>query len=154
MPTILLNSKTMPSKPNSKVDFRDLDLKNQISKRYPNKSEGLVAKRDLKRYYAFIDETLKKLNLDYEEARILVLAFKDKKFDEDSELLQIQREIIGAVLLGEVKLSNSEVFIAKVKSWKPHEVLAITDAVERFWHYKTYDSKLTTLAVLNALGII
>ena len=143
----------MPSQPNSKVDFRDLDLKNQISKRYPNKSEGLVAKRDLKRYYAFIEETLKELKLSSEEAETIVLAFKGKKFDEGSELLQIQREIIGAVLLGQLEISDSEAFVGKVKSWQPYEVLAITDAVERYWHYKACDNRASTRGLLVDIGL-
>lgn len=156
MSSTSLELKAMPSKPNSKVDFRDLELKNQINARYPDKSEGLMAKRDLKRYYTFLEVELQSLKLSFEEARAIVYAFEGRKFDDEANLLPIQREIIGAIQLEQVKFSplQVDVFIRKVKGWEHDQLLALTDAVERFWYSKTVNSSVSDLELLRRMGVI
>jgi hypothetical protein len=158
MSTVSLDSKTMPSKPNSKIDFRDLDLKNQINSRYPNKSEGLMAKRDLKRYYHFISETLEELNFGYSEAYWIVECFKKKEnlLGENEELLPIQNEIVAAVFLNRINVEedSKDIFLEKVKNWKPYQTIAISDAVERFWDlYNAKEQGDTYLRIFRAVGL-
>lgn len=127
--------RTMPSNPNSKVDFRDLELKNKISERYPEKSEGMMAKRDLKRYYQLIETTLKEVNLSYYEAKLIVHVFRDRDFKDEETLLPLQREILGAIEFEELEQRfpvNKQALTDKIKSWTLVQILAITDAVERY----------------------
>jgi hypothetical protein len=149
----------MPTKPNSKVDFRDLELKSQISSRYPNKSEGLMTKRDLKRYYQLLSIVLKGLNFNLVEASWIVESFEGKAINiqESSDLLPVQNEIVAAIFFARVKTEpnlNKDSFLEKVKNWEYPQLLAISDAVERYWSLYSNQEDPDTPKILREVGLV
>ena len=116
-----------------RIAFRAQDMMADITARVITKddSPGLIAKRDLERYYAMLRRALENQSLSEEEARAIAEALDGEEFDYHSFQL-FWATVDDAVRRGKIK--NAESFAAlsvRLRALSACQKLAIVDGVER-----------------------
>lgn len=114
-----------------RVAFRAGDIADDLSVRLPEGvSDGLVAKRDLRRYYALLAMVLDQdIDLTFEEAMECCKAVRDSGA---SRLFDLAPDVVVPVLLDRVQHDDVPLLAATVLKWSPVHRLAVLDAIERW----------------------
>lgn len=96
-----------------------------------------VGLRDLKRYYALLNYYLLELSLTASEAKLICEALKAYRFEADSEQARtIWKQINDAIQQDQLDQKwsvNREAFIRKLQGLNHLQLIALVDAVERYW---------------------
>jgi hypothetical protein len=115
--------------------FQDSKLKTALLKRGDNTST--VGLRDLKRYYALLNYHLLEISLTTDEAKLICEALKDYQFEDDPEQTRTIWKQVDTVIRqnqSDPKWSvNREALIRKLQGLTDLQVVALVDAVERYW---------------------
>jgi hypothetical protein len=145
------------------ITFRDAGLEPVIDARMRNdgsrESLGLVAKRDLRRYYDLIGAALPDLDLSPAEACLICDALADVQIADD-RWLRLWAEISDGVRAGDLAtkwgLSEAAVerLIERVRLLPPSGRAAICDAVERFWIIMRHKPKTPLNDALEQVGLL
>jgi hypothetical protein len=118
------------------VQFKPGALIDEISARgVPNQ----ICKRDLARYYALLDRSLRKVHLTEAEALLICDALNSRRFDEHSceHVRMCIRETMRFDELDKKWGVDVESFNAKLEEMTSSRLLALVDAAERFWRNPT-----------------
>lgn len=98
-------------------------------------SVGLVAQRDLARYYALLARELAGLHLSEPEASLIVDALNGAYLDEHT--LHLVRASIADALhadrLADKWDVDGKAFLGKLATWTPAQCFALADAAEYYW---------------------
>lgn len=94
-----------------------------------------MVKRDLGRYYRVLRDSLLRLDLDRDEAFLIVEALKGARFDEGSY------RYVWAEVDQQIRTSGAderwgvrgERLVEKLRNLDPGTAMTLVDAVERFW---------------------
>jgi hypothetical protein len=106
----------------------------------PGERPGLVAKRDLGRYYALIREELRRLSppLTQAEASLICDACNGTWMGDEYSPgpMILWAEVADACRLNELDAKwgvDGDALVARLQRMTPGQLMAIADAVERFW---------------------
>lgn len=121
------------------VTFRGLEVERQLAARQRDEEKpGLVAKRDLERYYEMLDAELARLRLTEPEASLIVDAINGVWLG-DGAWRYIRTEVEDACRLNDLGAKHGlgeqqqAALIERMRDWTPGTLLAVTDGAERFW---------------------
>ena len=117
------------------IQFRDTEIDSCLAARaHADESPGTVARRDLTRYYAILDDAIRRLELSEPEALLICDALNGIRLDETgwrfawATISDACRD--GLADKWEVDGDN---LVERIRSLTRAETLALVDAVERFW---------------------
>lgn len=117
------------------VQFRAARVERQIGARLDaGGSPGLVAARDLERYYAVLDAELARVALSEPEAMAVVDALNGAALDAGSYRLfwASVSDALAEGLAGKWDIDGSAL-VAILRALSPAQAMAVIDAVERWW---------------------
>lgn len=153
----------MPRSTMAPITFRDAALEPVIDARMrgdgTRESLGLVAKRDLRRYYDLIGAALPDLDLSPTEACLICDALADVQINDD-RWLRLWAEVSDGVRANDLGakwgLSDAAVerLIERVRLLPPSGRAAICDAVERFWIIMRHAPKTPLNEALEEVGLL
>lgn len=151
-----------------RVEFRAGTIKAELAARGDRPAFGLLARRDLERYYHALEVALRGVELERQEALLLCDALNGTLIDVHTvPLLPDEIEDAAAPVergglgLGEKWLglgpegrARAAALVEKLRSLSYVELLAILDAVERWWHRpptegESYDDSLRRVGLLR-----
>ena len=116
------------------VSLRLADLETPVLDR-GDQPAGII-RRDLRRYYANLADELNVLAFSVDEARLLVEATRNAGLDEQSVRF-LAAHVEGVInrmdVVDEVLQRHQRTLLAKLKTASRSQLLAIWDAVERYW---------------------
>lgn len=145
------------------ITFRDAGLEPVIDARMrgdgSRESLGLVAKRDLRRYYDLIAAALPDLDLSPAEACLICDALVDVQIADD-RWLRLWAEVSDGVRAGDLGakwgLSDAAVerLVERLRLLPPSGRAAICDAVERFWIVMRRAPKTPLNDALEQVGLL
>ena len=145
------------------ITFRDAALEPVIEARMRNdgsrESLGLVAKRDLRRYYDLLAAALTELDLSPAKACLICDALVDVQIGDD-RWLRLWAEVSDGVRAGDLGakwgLSDSAVerLVERLRLLPPSGRAAICDAVERFWIIMRHKPKTPLNDALEQVGLL
>ncbi len=118
-----------------RIEFRAGPVAGPISDRTGTISEGLVARRDLERYYALLDHELARVELSEAEASLICDALNGTLMDPHSYRL-LWAEVADAVRLDGLDAKwgvDGDALVERLRALSPGAMMAVVDAVERFW---------------------
>lgn len=114
---------------------QDSELKSKLLQRGDNASA--VGLRDLKRYYALLNYHLLEISLTAGEANLICEALKIYRFEDDPEQARTVWQQVDAAIqqnsLSQKWSVNLETFMHKLQGLNHLQVIALIDAVERYW---------------------
>jgi len=114
----------MPSNPDSRVEFRDVELAQFYDENFGRDRRSLAAKQDLERYRFLLERSLPKLS--EEEALSLWFALNGSKTSHIEMLPILQQSVISELIeCSQVELAH------KVKDWSLVQWFAVVDACDR-----------------------
>jgi hypothetical protein len=126
----------MPSNPDNVVSFRSSELTCELEQR--GEQLGIIAKRDLDRYYLLIADALRRVKLSQPEACLICDALNgtlnDFRLNPTHSMLFSIQDAIELEELDQKWSADKEQLLNKLSSLSTLEAAAILDAVERFWH--------------------
>lgn len=135
------------------VSFRDADVERALAARARNgESRGLVASRDLARYYATLARALAALELTEGEASLISDALNGVLHTEHDAHLAWAGvdDALHLEDLGSKWGVDGPALVARLRAAGPWGQLAVVDAVERFW----LDTDAPTGERLRAVGLV
>lgn len=113
-----------------------------------------VASRDLARYYAVIDASLRRLRFTDSEASLICEALSGPLWEEPSTVMHLWAMVSDAIQIDHLAskwgVEDPDGLIDRLRTASPGELMAIADAVERFWKL----SDMETGAALRAVGLV
>lgn len=114
---------------------QDSQLKTALLQRGGNPST--IGLRDLKRYYALLNYHLLEISLTASEASFLCEVLKDYRFENDPEQARtIWRQVEQGIQqdhLDQKWSVNGAGFIHKLQALTHLQMVALVDAIERYW---------------------
>jgi hypothetical protein len=114
----------MPSNPDSRIEFRDVELAQFYDENFTRDQRSLAAKRDLERYRYLIEESLPKLSES--EAIALWTALNGINTSHVETLPILKQSVISELVEdGQTELAH------KIKEWKLCQWFAVVDACDR-----------------------
>lgn len=124
----------------NRIAFRAADpLQQQLAARtdHPDAAgtPGLVARRDLERYYTVLADSLARLDLTLGQACLLMDALNGTWMDTSSYRLlwaEVDDSIREENLAGKWSVDGAQL-VERLRSLSPGEQMAMVDAAERFW---------------------
>lgn len=134
---------------------QDSQLKATLLQR--GEDASTVGLRDLKRCYALLNYHLLELTLTADEASLVCEALKDYRFEDDSEQARtIWRRVDAAIQRDHLnqKWSVNSTFIPKLRALTHLQIIALVDAIERFWVRAQADPDEPLEAKLSRVGLI
>jgi hypothetical protein len=140
---------------NQPVAFRNADLEPMLQARVnpTAASPGLVAVRDLERYYKMMAAALKRIDLSRDEAALLADLFNGTIWTaETANLLYAQVEDSIPDGYPEKWSVDAAALVAKLRKLNGFQCLAIVDALERFWAITddlNVDERLTAVGLIK-----
>jgi hypothetical protein len=143
------------------VTFRDFILEGHLGFRQrEGESLGIVAKREIERYYDLIDAGLRDLHrlFSLKELKLILFACKTVTWSEVSRNGRyLQFEVRDAIehedAANHYKIDGDEL-LEKLRTMGPHQVAALVDFIEMFWlRPPTPFSGLVTHEFLADLGM-
>ncbi len=145
----------------NRVAFRAADpLQQQLAARTDQEAEGqsaaLVARRDLERYYAVLQDSLRRLDLTAGEACLIVDALNGTLMDAVSYRL-LWAEVSDAQRrqnLAEKWGVDGSQLVERLRALSPGELMAIIDAAERFWTLIGRGATGTNEETLRQVGLL
>lgn len=121
----------------AKIQFRPGEVLKRLEERsgptaFLASSADLAARRDLERYYRLLADSLPRLELG--EAMMLVDMLNGTVLDERT-YRYLAHEVADSLAdgLGEKWGVDGSAFVARLQALPPGSLMAIVDAVERFW---------------------
>jgi hypothetical protein len=122
------------------VTFRDFMLEGIISDRQrPGESLGIVAKREIERYYDLLDAGTDDLDrvFSLKELKLILFACKEVTWSGVAKNARyLQFEVRDAIehedAANHYKIDGQEL-LRKLAALAPHQVAALTDVIEMFW---------------------
>ncbi|HTL89415.1 MAG TPA: hypothetical protein VL134_08430 [Leptolyngbya sp.] len=115
--------------------FQDAQLKVKLLQRGEDMSK--VGLRDLKRYYALLNYHLLELPLTVGEANLLCHALKDYQFETDPRQGRAIWQRVDAAIqpdqMDQKGQVNIEALIRKLQRLNHLQLMALVDAIERYW---------------------
>lgn len=124
------------------VSFRNADLESELKTRVNtmSASQGLIAARDLQRYYTMLKHALKTVNLERNEALLLCDVSNGTIWDVSTvKLLYAQVEDSLEDGYAEKWDVDAPALIAKLRKLNGFQCLAVVDAIERWWNLEIQD---------------
>lgn len=117
------------------VQFRSQEVEAELSKRAEEQSLGLVAKRDLGRYYDLLRRERATLTLSAAEAMLICDVCNGTIFNEHSVAFLWAEVADGIRLNGadEKWQVDGAPLVAKLRVLTPGQAYALADGVEQFW---------------------
>jgi hypothetical protein len=123
----MMKSKTLIS--------QDLELKTALLER--GEDISTIELRDLKRYYALLNYHLLELTLPASEVNLVCEALKDYRIEDDSEQARVIWKRVAAAIqrdqLDQKWGVDGSAFIRKLQALTHLQLVALVDAVERYW---------------------
>lgn len=95
-----------------------------------------IARRDLRRYYDLLSRILPTIRLSKGEAALICDALKSTVIVEPSSLPQIWDSMDEAIRVNRLDRRwyvDGRQLVAKMRTYAPSQLIALIDAVERFW---------------------
>lgn len=139
-----------PSRPGP-VQFRPGDLEPQLKKRADGGPLGLVAARDLRRYYEALRRSMPQLST--EEALALVDVANGTLWDSVSAAL-IWAEVANVAGLGAKWHIDQDALVAKLRACSYIQQLAVVDGCERFWSHHEGRHEVDLMEALARCGLL
>jgi hypothetical protein len=146
----------MPLAP--RVQFRAGDgLAEQLAARADRAvSLGLVAKRDLARYYALLERELTRIRLSEPEASLIVDAYNGTFWEPHTAPL-LWADIDDAIRYDGLDqkwgVDGADLF-ARLRALAPFALLALVDAAERYWVAAGAGDQRSNADLLRAVGLV
>jgi hypothetical protein len=106
------------------------ELWEHLYARVGRRSGPVITRRDLRRYYSLLADALKTVSLTYGEAMLIVNACR---FGARSGLVLELVQRVRDEQLDLVHQVDSDQLIAKLEGYSELQLVAIEDAVERYW---------------------
>ncbi len=129
------------------ITFRaDRDLRAALDARARDRSPQLVARRDLARWYAFLAERLARVRLTRAEAHLLLDLTNGTLFEPFTALLWIEVADAEDTYFTRWGVDRAAL-VGTLRALDVGAVLAIQDALERFWVVPRADVDAGLLAV-------
>ncbi len=122
------------------VSFKDADLEKMLTERADGNADlsaGLVAKRDLARYYWTLSQREARLSLTSDELEIACTALEGIPFVEPWIIQGIPATIEDEVAQKKLEKTNLESVTSlqdKLNHATPLQLLGLADRVERYWN--------------------
>lgn len=133
------------------IQFRDRRVEAQLADRTgADLSPGLVAARDLARYYAALGRELAAVELSEAEALLVCDALNGTWLDEGSVHLlwaEVDEAVQGDNLHIKWQIGDELALVRRLRGLTYTQSLAVWDAVERFWRTPDRDARETIRAV-------
>jgi hypothetical protein len=122
------------------VTFRDFILEGRIASRQgKDESLGIVAKREIDRYYDLLDTGTDDLErvFSLKEVKLILFACKDVTWSSVAKNARyLQFEVRDAIEHDDAANHygiDGQELLNKLAALAPHQVAALTDAIEMFW---------------------
>jgi hypothetical protein len=135
---------------------QDVELKTALHQRGENISA--IGLRDLRRYYALLNYHLLELSLTASEANLICEALKYYLFEDDPEQTRtIWRQVDTAIRQDQLDQKwsvNREALMRKFQSLTDLQVVALVDAVERYWVRDQSNSHEPLETRLSRVGLV
>jgi hypothetical protein len=114
---------------------QDSELKTVLQQR--GEDISAIGLRDLKRYYALLNHHLLEITLTSGEASLICKVLKDYRFEDNlAQSRTIWQQIDNVIQQDQLNQKwsvNREAFIRKLQDLTHLQIVALVDAVERYW---------------------
>ncbi len=135
--------------------FQDPKLKAMLLQR--GEDVSTIGLRDLQRYYALLNYHLLELSLTAGEGKLLCEALKNYRFEDDSEQARtVWRRVSDVIQRDQLdqKWSVNSAFIPKLQALNHLQVVALVDAVERYWVREQANPDESLESKLSRVGLV
>lgn len=142
------------------VAFRNREVEAELDRRvkFPADSRGIVASRDLERYYALLADAIRSVTLSEGEASLIVDACNGTIWDSVSVSLlwALVDDACSADNLDTKWGVNGAELVTKLRALSLAETIAVVDAAERFWARsdRSNESGESLADALRAVGLL
>lgn len=129
------------------------EVRDEVAARVGRLGVTEIIKRDLKRYYEGIADTLARLRLTEREALLICDALNGTWLQEGTAARYLWAEVADAIELNRLDRKwdvDGQALVQKLRGLTLAQAWAVVDAVERFWEQKEEDAQ----AALIAAGLI
>lgn len=133
----------MPQQGTQLVQFRGGDLLPRLEARADDRAGlGLIARRDLERYYSLVDDALAHLRtvLSRDESCAVMDACNGLYQDDAITPRYLWAEVADTEGLGAKWGVSEEMLVHKIRGLTPTEAMALADAIGRFWREPERDA--------------
>jgi len=148
-----MDTDTKPAQKRPTVSFRDLAMEQrELAPRAGDDSLGLIAQRDLGRYYEVLRRELASIDLTEGEALLIMEACNGTYWEPHTIPL------LWAEVADHVQLENAHIrwqvdemaLVHKLRALTPAQAFAVVDAIERAWLHPSGDA----VEALRAVGLL
>jgi hypothetical protein len=135
---------------------QDLELQAALLER--GEDIKAIESRDLKRYYALLNYHLLELTLVTSEVNLICEALKDYRIEDDSEQARVIWKHVKTAIqrnqLDEKWGINGSAIIRKLQDLNHLQIIALVDAVERYWIRGKSNHQEPVGTTLSRVGLI
>jgi hypothetical protein len=114
----------MPSNPDSRIEFRDVELAQFYDENYGRDRRSLAAKLDIERYRYLVEQSIPRLN---EQEAIAIWTALNGSNTSHTETLPILQQSVISELIEALQIELAH----KVKDWSLWQWFAVVDGCDR-----------------------